>query len=113
MFGIRFVLLILFIFFLIVVFIYLFFNIHFLWLFTFLLTDFGVGSYRSGMAVVLRSRPLISIEPTIHFAQNPIPLNSSGLGCAASNDFPCLEIQVCFNLTGRGILSSTCMFLFK
>ncbi|XP_056006956.1 integrin alpha-8-like [Ostrea edulis] len=69
--------------------------------------DFAVGSYSSGMAVVLRSRPLVSIEPTIHFTQNPIPLNSSGLGCSAVNDLPCLEIQVCFNLTGRGVLSST------
>ncbi|XP_061185483.1 integrin alpha-9-like [Saccostrea echinata] len=69
--------------------------------------DFAVGSYKSGMAVVLRSRPIISIEPKIIFQQNPVPLNSSGLNCSKGNDYPCLDIKVCFNLTGKGIQSVT------
>lgn len=65
--------------------------------------DFAVGAYRSGNAVVLRTRPVISIEPKIYFKGNPVPLNSSGLACAHKLDYPCLEFEVCFNMTGRGI----------
>lgn len=65
--------------------------------------DFAVGAYRSGNAVVLRTRPVISIEPKILFNENPVPLNSSGLPCAHQLDYPCLEFEVCFNMTGRGI----------
>ncbi|XP_062613627.1 integrin alpha-9-like [Saccostrea cucullata] len=69
--------------------------------------DFAVGSYKSGMAVVLRSRPIISIEPKISFLQNPVPLNSSELNCSKGNDYPCLGVEVCFNVTGKGIQSGT------
>lgn len=65
--------------------------------------DFAVGAYRSGNAVVLRTRPVISIEPKLYFKENPVPLNSSGLACAHNLDYPCLEFEVCFNMTGRGI----------
>lgn len=65
--------------------------------------DFAVGAYRSGKAVVLRTRPVIFIVPKIHFKENPVPLNSSGLPCAHKLDYPCLEFEVCFNMTGRGI----------
>lgn len=73
--------------------------------------DFAVGAYRSGNAVVLRTRPVISIEPKILFNENPVPLNSSGLPCAHQLDYPCLEFEVCFNMTGRGIHTGICMLL--
>lgn len=73
--------------------------------------DFAVGAYRSGNAVVLRTRPVISIEPKILFNENPVPLNSSGLPCARQPDYPCLGFEVCFNMTGRGIHTGICMLL--
>lgn len=60
--------------------------------------------------MVLRTRPVISIEPKLYFKENPVPLNSSGLACAHNLDYPCLEFEVCFNMTGRGISTEICMF---
>lgn len=40
-----------------------------------------------------------------------MPLNSSGLPCAHQLDYPCLEFEVCFNMTGRGIHTGICMLL--
>lgn len=66
--------------------------------------DISVGAYMSDQTVVLRTRPIVTLDRYVSLTPELVPLNPANLACYQDGDSaPCLTYTVCFNFTGRGI----------
>ena len=71
--------------------------------FTLLFLDLAVGAYASNQAVVLRTRPIASVEVEMEINPNPIPLNGSSLACSMDKIRLCVEVKLGFTVKGKGL----------
>lgn len=65
--------------------------------------DLAVGAYASSQAVVLRTRPIASVSVEMQIQPSPIPLNGSSLACSVDKARLCIEVNVMFRMSGKGL----------
>ncbi|CAC5386518.1 ITGA4 [Mytilus coruscus] len=66
-------------------------------------SDFLVGSYKSDIVTVLRTRPIIKLNNTVEISPSVIPLNSSELKCKDEQYRPCVTVKLCFSYSGFNV----------
>ncbi|VDI83418.1 integrin alpha 8 [Mytilus galloprovincialis] len=66
-------------------------------------SDFLIGSYKSDIVTVLRTRPIIKLNNTVEIFPSVIPLNSSELKCKDEQYRPCVTVKLCFSYDGFNV----------